>query len=415
MNMSVQLIKKATSSGIKKHLGINVLDAARKRISKVFDDFPRIYLSFSGGKDSTVMLHLVMDEAIRRNKKIGLLFYDWECQFKMTIDHVRDMFNLYQDHIEPFWISVPLKTLNGCSMFEPEWIAWDKSKKELWIRQPEPISISQESYFPFYNKNMLFEEFMPAFAQWYSQGKLTANFIGIRCGESLNRWRTICAGKKQGFENKQWFTWSGEACYNAYPIYDWQAKDDWIYNARYNKPYNKIYDRMHQSGMTINQMRIDEPFGDTQRISLSLYHIIEPETWSKMVARVSGANTGALYAKDKGSVLGNGKIDLPKGHTWESFAKSILSVMPEKTAEHYKNKISVYLKWYRDRGYPNGIPDCLDGDLGAKDMPSWRRICKVILRNDYWCKGLCFSPTKTAAYEKYLKLMKKRRSEWKII
>ena len=36
----------------KKPIGCNVLDAAIERISKVFDDFPRIYVSFSGGKDS---------------------------------------------------------------------------------------------------------------------------------------------------------------------------------------------------------------------------------------------------------------------------------------------------------------------------------------------------------------------------
>ena len=62
----------------KEYLGINVLEAARQRISKVFDDFPRIYISYSGGKDSTVMLHLVMDEAIKRKQKVGVLLVDLE-------------------------------------------------------------------------------------------------------------------------------------------------------------------------------------------------------------------------------------------------------------------------------------------------------------------------------------------------
>ena len=250
---------------------------------------------------------------------------------------------------------------------------------------------------------------MPEFKKWYSNGKVTANFIGIRCGESLNRWRTICAGKKQMLDGRQWTTWCGEGCFNAYPIYDWKTEDDWIYYGKTKKPYNKVYDLMHQAGMTLHQMRIDEPFGDTQRISLWLYHLLEPQTWARMVTRVSGANTGALYCGEKGNVLGNGKITLPTGHTWKSFAMSILDSMPTKTADHYKNKIAVYLKWYEKRGYSHGIPDCLDDDLGAKDKPSWRRVCKVLLRNDYWCKGLCFSPTKTTAYKKYCDLMKRRR------
>ena len=53
----------------------------RTRISKTFDDFERLYISFSGGKDSTVMVHLVMDEAIKRGVKVGLLIIDLEAQY----------------------------------------------------------------------------------------------------------------------------------------------------------------------------------------------------------------------------------------------------------------------------------------------------------------------------------------------
>ena len=50
----------------KKPIGIDVLTASRQRIAYVFDKFQKIYLSFSGGKDSSVMMHLTMDEAIKR-------------------------------------------------------------------------------------------------------------------------------------------------------------------------------------------------------------------------------------------------------------------------------------------------------------------------------------------------------------
>ena len=51
-------------SDLKKPLGIDVLEAARLRIRYAFDHFEKIYVSFSGGKDSSVMVHLVMEEAI---------------------------------------------------------------------------------------------------------------------------------------------------------------------------------------------------------------------------------------------------------------------------------------------------------------------------------------------------------------
>lgn len=399
----------------KKYLNLNVLEASRERIKWTFDNFERIYVSFSGGKDSTIMLHLVMEEAIKRNQKVGVMFIDWECQLSLTINHIREMFELYKANIEPYWIQIPIRTWNGCSQIEPEWIAWDEERKDIWVRQKEKIAITDKNYFPFYYQNMLFEEFTPLFAQWYSQGKRCADFIGIRTMESLNRYRTLALTKKDTLEGKSWTTNVVDDVWNIYPIYDWTVEDDWTYYGKFKKKYNKLYDRMYQAGMTLSQMRIDEPFGDTQRQGLWLYQIVEPQLWAKMCIRVSGANTGALYCQERGNILGNDTIKLPKGHTWQSFVNMILKTMPIKTSEHYRNKISVYLKWHLVRGYPQGIPDEADYKLETYGkVPSWRRICKSLLRNDYWCRGLGFSPTKSSAYNKYMELMKKRRNNWGI-
>lgn len=395
----------------KRPLGIDVLAAARERISWTFDRFSRIYVSFSGGKDSGVMLHLVMDEAIRRNRKVGVLFVDLEGQYKLTVDYIGDCYDLYADRIEPYWVALPIHLRNAVSQYQPDWICWDREAEKDWIRKPPKMAITDPDYFPFFRHAMEFEEFVPEFGHWYGGGDLTACFVGIRTGESLNRWRTITAGRKQSMEGKSWTTWCGQALYNVYPIYDWRTRDDWIYFAKTGKPYNRLYDRMYQAGLTIDQMRICQPYGDDQRKGLWLFHVIEPETWSRIVARVNGANQGALYAQESGNILGRLKITKPEGHTWESFARLLLASMPARTQEHFSNKIAVFLKWYADRGYPNGIPD--DGPL-QKGEPNWKRICKALLRNDYWCKGLSFSQHKSSAYERYLKIMRKRRRQWQI-
>jgi predicted phosphoadenosine phosphosulfate sulfurtransferase len=82
---------------------LNVLDAARQRVAYAFDNFEKISVSFSGGKDSSVMLHLVMAEAIKRGRKVGVLFIDMEAQYIATIDHIREMTVLYADHIDLHW------------------------------------------------------------------------------------------------------------------------------------------------------------------------------------------------------------------------------------------------------------------------------------------------------------------------
>lgn len=396
----------------KRNLGIDVLTAARQRIAQTFDDFSRIYVSFSGGKDSSVMLHLVMDEAIKRDRRIGVLFVDLEGQYKLTIEHVEEMYRLYADYIDPYWSALPISLRNAVSQFEPKWLCWDPDRRTDWVREPHPLSIVDEARFPWFWRGMEFEEFVPEFGHWYAQDALCACFVGIRTDESLNRWRTI-ARNKSTFLGRQHTTWMAKSLYNVYPIYDWRTQDIWTYVGKFKKPYNRLYDRMHQAGLTPHQMRICQPYGDDQRKGLWLFQIIEPETWGRIVARVNGANQGALYAEESGNILGVGKISKPPGLTWKAFAERLLASMPDRTREHYENKIAVFLRWYELRGYPNGIPDA--GSITDKKTPSWTRICKALLRNDYWMKGLSFTQHKSEAYEAYLKVMKKRRQKWGLI
>lgn len=134
-------------------LGINVYEAALERIRFTFDNFDRIYLSFSGGKDSTAMLHLVMSEAIKRNRKIGLLVVDLEAQYKLTMDHIQDCINIYIESIDLYWICLPLHLRNAVSVFEPFWLCWDDEKKKDWVRQIPKQSISDQKYFPFFRNS----------------------------------------------------------------------------------------------------------------------------------------------------------------------------------------------------------------------------------------------------------------------
>jgi predicted phosphoadenosine phosphosulfate sulfurtransferase len=398
----------------KNYLIKNVHDEALDRISWTFDNFEKVYLSFSGGKDSTVMMHLVMDEAIKRKQKIGVLFVDLEGQYKITIDHVFNMYKMYEEYIDPYWVCLPIHLRNAVSVFETHWICWDENKKDDWIRDIPKIAIKEKDYFPFFYEGMEFEDFVPEFGKWYADGKSCACFVGIRTSESLNRWRTIASSKKKMFEDKKYTTLVIDSVYNVYPIYDWKTQDLWIYHYKFkNKKHNKLYDLMHMAGLTIHQMRICQPYGDDQRRGLWLFHLIEPETWAKIVARVNGANSGALYINENGNVNGYRKITKPENHTWRSFANLLVNSMPPKTKEHYENKIAIFQKWWIDKGYPEGIPDEADYRLEQeRKVPSWRRVCKSLLRNDYWCKGLSFTQHKSEAYEKYLLLMKKRRQQW---
>lgn len=399
---------------LKEPAGIDVLSAARDRVAWTFDNFPRIYLSFSAGKDSTIMLHLVMDEARKRNRRVGVLLVDLEGQYRLTMDHASRCYEMYADVIEPFWCCLPIHLRNAVSVYEPFWMCWDPDKKDAWIRPLPPKSISDPAYFPFFHPGMEFEEFVPLFGEWYSRCERTACFVGIRTDESLNRFRTIVQSKKETYDGKRHTSRVTENVYNVYPIYDWRAADLWTYHARFpDKPYNRLYDLMHKAGVPMGLMRICQPYGDDQRRGLWLFHLVEPETWARVVARVNGANGGALYVQEWGNINGYRAITKPAGHSWRSFSELLVQSMPPKTKEHYQNKILLFQKWWIARGYPEGIPDEAAYEMeAARRAPSWRRVCKSLLRNDYWGKGMGFSQHRSDAYKKYLDLMRRRKTSW---
>lgn len=405
-------------------IGIDVLTAAKQRIAWTFDTFPRIYLSGPSGKDSGAMMHLVCQEARRRGRKVGVLFLDLEGQYALTIAHVREMFALYADVIDPYWLAIPLHLRNAVSMMEPYWIAWDPACPERWIRPQPPEAITDWTRFPFYKPPwtgpdgqrtaMEFEEFIEEFGDWWGQGQATACFVGIRSDESLNRWRTIASARKKRLEDRPYTTWKGRSVFNVYPIYDWATEDVWTFFGRTGLPYNRLYDMMYQAGIPLHNQRICQPYGDDQRRGLKLFAIIEPETWSRVVCRVEGANMGALYCGKRGNILGNGKVELPPGHTWESYVRFLLGSLPPVEADHYKDKIAVFIQWWREhRGIE--IVDSADPKLeSARKVPTWRRVAKVILKNDHLCKGLSFTQQRSTqtAWEKYKKIMRRRRERW---
>lgn len=393
----------------------NVLAAAQQRIAFTFDNFERIYVAYSGGKDSTVMLHLTMAEAARRARKVGVLLVDLEAQYSGTIEHSRKLFERYADHIDLHWVCLPLSLRNAVSNFEPRWMCWDPDKKDLWVR-PLPKGsgvVTKASHYPFFVPGMEFEEFVPAFGCWYAQGKRTACLVGIRCDESLNRFRTIASKTKERFADQAWTTRvdDEEPLYNVYPIYDWRVSDLWLYHARNpGDAYNPVYEYMFKAGLTPAQMRLCQPFGDDQKKGLWLYHVLEPQTWFKLLNRVNGTTSGALYVQETGNVNGVNKIFKPDSHTWESFCHLLLKSLPEKTAAAYLRNFRVFIGWWRNRGYGGQIPQEAPAVLEAKKIaPSWRRMCKALLRNDYWCKGLGFTQPRSEAYGKYLQIKKRRK------
>lgn len=392
---------------------INVYDAAINRYDIVLNEFDNYYVSVSGGKDSSIMLQLMAQEARKYGKKFSVLYIDLEAQYQATIGHINALIDATKDVVETwYWCALPLSLRNAVSAIQPKWICWDKKDKEKWVREyptkRKDIVLATEDSLPdgwdWFFRGMEFEEFILWFAKWFNEthGGKTAAGIGIRSDESLNRFRTIVSDKKERYKNYPWTTRvhcksKVLNCWNFFPLYDWRTEDDWTAVAKLNLLFNPIYELMYKNGLSIYEQRLCQPYGDDQRKGLDQYRTLEPETWEKVLNRVEGVNFGNIYCRT--SLLGNIKSEKPDSLTWEQYAvfllESIGMYAPE-VRDHYHTKIKTFLQWYEKEGIsPDQIPDETDKKLeSAKKAASWRRIARAIEKNDFWMSRLSFGETK---------------------
>lgn len=400
---------------MKKYISKTVLQASQDRISLAFDMFDKLYISFSGGKDSSVMFHLVMMEAIKRGRKVGVLIIDLEAQYMDTVTHIREMVDMYAKHIDLHWVCAELLLRNSVSNFEPKWCCWDSEKESIWVRE-KPALAADLSQYDFYVPKMEFEEFMVLFGEWYSQGEPTGAFIGIRSDESLHRYRAIVSAKTGLKKNGQsWTTKVSGELYNLYPLYDWKTEDIWVFHGKYKElPSNPIYSKMTLAGVPLSNQRLCQPYGDDQKKGLWLYHLLEPDTWAKLISRVSGVNSGALYINESGNITGSRYVTKPKEMTWRQYTNFLLSTMPKKTRKNYTERFKKFIAGWKKRGY-NSIPDEAPHNLEVKCwVPSWKRMARAILRNDYYCKGLGQTQPVSEAYQKFKEIKHKNKVEQSI-
>ena len=428
-----------------KYKETNVYDESVSRIRYILDNFKRVYVSFSGGKDSGVMINLMIDE-LRKNyngRKVGVMILDNEANYTMSLEFMHRIIRNNLDVLEVYWCCLPITLPCTVSSYEIDWQCWGVNDKHRWIRpmpDDEYIVNIDNHKFPFFKENMSYQEFWDEFGEWYSQGEECACLIGIRTHESLNRWRAIVNENKQTHGGHMWTKRNTEHTYNCYPIYDWRTEDIWIANAKFDWDYNKLYDMFWKAGLSIYQMRVASPFMSESKSSLNLYRIIDPHVWSTLCARVNGANFVATYGKQ----LNYHSFTLPKGHTWKSFVKFLLDTLPKKASENFKQRFIQSIKyWARvGRGLPektikeleennipfkiNGltahgnkdkrrvaiypVPDELDVlSCHNSDVISWKRFAITILKNDHTCKYLGLAPTKEQIER--MKYIKKKYSK----
>lgn len=419
---------------MREYIGQNVYDALQSRLKFIFEEFDNIFVSFSGGKDSGLLLNLTLDfqKKYYPRKKIGVFHQDFEAQYTVTTEYIERTFQRIKNDVEPYWVCLPMATRTALSSYQMYWYPWDDTKKELWVR-PMPkhdfVINLQNNPITTYRYRMHQEDLAKQFGRWYRISHNNANtvcLLGMRADESLQRYSGIL-NKKYGYKDRSWISNQFKNVWTASPLYDWSESDVWHANYMFNYDYNRLYDLYYMAGLKPHQMRVASPFNDCAKESLNLYRIIDPDIWARLLGRVNGANFGAVYGKTK--ALGYRTLTLPEGHTWESYTKFLLDTLPARLRNNYVKKFKTSIDFWHTTGggleesvindlishgynirrngvsnytvmkhsrvvFVGKIPDDTDDIKSSKDIPSWKRMCYCILKNDHTCRFMGFGLTR---------------------
>jgi predicted phosphoadenosine phosphosulfate sulfurtransferase len=356
-------------SKVKIYKNITVFDEALNRIRWIYDEFPNVVCSVSGGKDSTVIFHLTLQVAREKGRlPLKVMFLDQEAEWQATIDNIKYM--MYHEDIEPMWLQVPIRLFNATSCTDHWLHCWDPKEEHRWVHQKDPIAIKENIF-----KEDRFKAMFSAILRTYFPDTKTAYIAGVRTEESPSRFCGLTGGKTY-----KWATWGNVADkkrqhFTLYPIYDWSYTDIWkaIHDNKW--PYCKIYDIMYQYGIPITGMRVSNVHHETAVKSLWYLQEFEPQTYERLTQRIAGIDMAGKMGKKDYFVY-----ELPfMFNDWKEYRDYLLEKLidNEKWKKGFRAQFERHEKLYAEKLgnmiYKVHVQSILTNDWEFIKMANWER------------------------------------------
>lgn len=307
----------------KRGLGVDVVTAAKKRVLEAFAHGKQVQLTFSGGKDSIVMAHIVYSLLVegKINKDmLTVLFIDEEAMYDSVIDIVKMWRKRFMEAGVKFeWFCLPVKHFNCLNDLSDEetFICWDPRKKDMWVRDMPKFAIKDDPFL------IPFKDTYQTFLERRDAAYNRISMRGIRVSESSMRLGYISRATA-GDSKVSW------------PIYDMSDKDIWLYIYKYNLEYPDVYENLYRIGCNIRQLRISQFFSiDTARSLVSLGEMY-PDLMERVTRREPNAYLCCLYWDTEmfGRKTTKRKVLEKNCEEKKDYKSLVLQLLKEKAPKH---------------------------------------------------------------------------------
>ena len=316
----------------KKEGRMDVAEAARLRIRNVFSNGVPVYMSFSAGKDSLCMSHLVYDQIMQGRIDASLLtvvFIDEEALYpSMEAMTLRWRKRFLSVGAQFRWYCLPLKQISVLRQLQnsESWITWEPGKEDCWVRTPPPWAIRSCPYLEYVGQ-MTYQDFLT---------KITRDGIqmtGVRASESVQRLQYIARmeTKEHGLSKRNIIA----------PIYDWKDNDIWLYIKEHDLDFPEDYMDLYRVGTPKPRLRLSNYFASESIAGLRQVAEVDPTLWERIERREPNAYLTLLYWDSEMFHRSTRKRRQMEGEVQKDY-KAILTEMLLKHPEKYFTNPGTY-------------------------------------------------------------------------
>jgi predicted phosphoadenosine phosphosulfate sulfurtransferase len=262
--------------------GRNVFDESLARLESLYREGHRLVISFSGGKDSGVLLEMAILAARHTGcLPVEVVMRDEEVMFPGTYEYAERVAN--RKEVNFHWLVANQPIVNVYNRPQPYFWTFDPLLPPSdWVRQPPNYAQHIDSL---NIEHMTIPERFPP-----PEGKSLMAVIGMRASESRGRMYGVFSAKSYVLKPNE------QGVRNVWAIYDWSDGDIWRAIQENKWDYNSAYDVLVRMGVERKNLRIAPP-------TLNIYgaNLLQvaarafPRWFDKVCERLPGVRQVALF------------------------------------------------------------------------------------------------------------------------